>query len=167
MTGRDLGHVITWDFLIFLLKLDIWLINSWYFLIPGTSRLHITAINQPNRPKWILGIHLGRGLSDVTKVERYARPASFLQLSRNFGRNAQLWSKGCPKVKTCSAVFYLIRFFEHKNRIIFLFNAVFSWPKAEKVLFFSKYFFSKLFFLFFYLPFFFCYFLLFLVMHWM
>ena len=82
MTGRDLGHVITWDFLIFLLKLDIWLINSWYFSIPGTGRLHITVINQSNQPKWIPGIDLGRSPGNVGKVEHYARPAS-TQLSAN------------------------------------------------------------------------------------
>ena len=122
MTGRDLSHVTTWDFLIFLLKQGYLIDKFMVFFDLRTSRLNITAINQPNRPKRIPGIHLGRGPADVTKVEHYAgRAASFYTDQSKFVRNAQLclfrsqlnqrttlWSKGCPKVKTCR-FFYLNR----------------------------------------------------------
>ena len=53
MTGREVGHVTTWDFVIFLLKWDIWLLNSWYVSISGPADHTLLPIYQPNRPNEI------------------------------------------------------------------------------------------------------------------
>ena len=72
-----------------------------------TSRSYITAHRPAESAQMKSGYSFGP--RDVTKVEHYARRVS-AKLSRDFGRrNAQatlkqrwlLWSKDCPKVKTC------------------------------------------------------------------
>ena len=71
--------------------------------------------------------------------------------------NSQHMYYGTPPLTrfSYSSVFYLTRFFEHQNSVIFLYKAVFSWPKPKKM---SKIFF-QIFFPFFFISFFNCYFL--------
>ena len=139
MTGRDLGHVTTWDFLIFLLKRGYLIVKFMVFFDLRTSRSYITA----HRPAQSAQINSGYsfGPRDVTKVEHYDRRAS-TQLRRNFERNAQLyrWSKrpdlvaisACPadrfKVKAVPKLKHGIRLI-----ICFLFNPfnLFIYIKAK------------------------------------
>ena len=128
MTGRDLGHVITWDFLIFLLK-DGYLIDKFMvFSDLRISRSYITAripaqsarINIPN---------CDVTTSDIGKAEHSARRVStepFLVLSSNTSkRRSQLAPLTSTfKVKAVPKLKHAIRLtkLKHAIRLIMFFS---------------------------------------------
>ena len=103
MTGRDLGHVTTWDFPIFLLKRGYLIVKFMVCFDLRTSRSYITAHIPAKSAQWNPGIHLGRGPADVT------RPASFYTVQSallSFGRNNAQLCKRWFEVKAVSKLRY-------------------------------------------------------------
>ena len=106
ITGRDLGHVTTWDFVIFLLKWDIWLLNSWYFSISGPADHTLLPIYQPIGP-------MKSGYSFGPRTSWCHTPGEFLHSSvetsalLNFGRNDAQLCKRWFEVKAVSKLRYV------------------------------------------------------------